>query len=257
MRIRPVVAALVVGALGWGSVPSVAVSAGPTPRVDEPPFIERRVVGTSVGGREIEALRYGTVGGTVVMVVGVIHGDEEAGLQIVDVLRTMSPPVGVDLWIIPTMNPDGTAASTRGNSRGVDLNRNFPRDWAPQGEPGYWQYAGTSAGSEPETRAMVQFVRSVRPALGIWYHQDLNMISPGTGFEGRLRARYAKLTDLPLVRITGGRYTGVAATWQRNAVPEASGFVVELGPSITATQARAHAEAVMVVSRMVRSVRVP
>jgi protein MpaA len=223
------------------------------PRVDESPLLERRVIGTSVEGRDIEAFRYGTPGGTVVMVVGVIHGDEEAGLQIVEILRTMSPPDGIDLWIIPTMNPDGTIADTRGNARRVDLNRNFPRDWAPQGEPGYWQYAGPAAASEPETKAMVEFVRQTKPALGIWYHQDLNMISPGTGFEGRVRARYARLTNLPLVRITGGRYTGVAATWQRNAVKRGLAFVVELGPQINTVQARQHAEAVMTVARMVQA----
>lgn len=221
----------------------------------EPTLLERRVLGRSVEGREIEAFRYGTSGGTPIVVIGVIHGDEDAGLLITDVLRTMTPPTGVDLWIIPTVNPDGTVADTRGNANRVDLNRNFPRDWAPQGEPGYWQYAGPAAGSEPETRAVMKFVREVKPALGIWYHQDLNMISPGSGLEGRVRARYAKLTELPLVRITGGRYTGVAATWQRKAVADGLGIVVELGPTLSAAQARLHAEAVMEVARMVHGSR--
>ncbi|MEY3483139.1 MAG: hypothetical protein RLZ40_1182, partial [Actinomycetota bacterium] len=66
---------------------------------------------------------------------------------------------------------------------------------------------------------------------------------------------YAKLSELPLVRITGGRYTGVAATWQRHAVPQGLGFVVELGPTLTSSQARTHAEAVMVVARMVHGSR--
>lgn len=250
-----VLAALVLCPFGASLAMAESTSSPVAPRVQEPPLVERRVLGVSVEGREIEAFRYGTPGGTVVMVVGVIHGDEEAGLQIVDVLRTMSPPEGIDLWIIPTMNPDGTVAETRGNARRVDLNRNFPRDWAPQGEPGYWQYAGPSAASEPETKAMVEFVRLVKPALGIWYHQDLNMISPGTGFEGRVRARYARLTELPLVRITGGRYTGVAATWQRNAVAKGLAFVVELGPQVSTAQSRVHAEAVMAVARMVHAAR--
>jgi len=231
--------------------PSLALSLSQSQAVTEPRLLERRVLGVSVQGREIEAFRYGTEGGTPIMVVGVIHGDEEAGLLITDALRTMNPPAGVDLWIIPTVNPDGTIAATRGNANSVDLNRNFPRDWARQGEPGYWQYAGPSAASEPETKAVVRFVHSVKPALGIWYHQDLNMISPGTGFEGRVRARYAALTQLPLVRITGGRYTGVAATWQRNAVQNGLGFVVELGPTLSSTQARMHADAVMMIARMV------
>lgn len=216
---------------------------------------ERRVIGTSVEGREIEALRFGTKGGTPILVVGVIHGDEDAGLLITNLLTAMTPPSGVELWVIPNMNPDGTASQTRGNANKVDLNRNFPNAWARQGTPGYWQYAGPSAASEPETKAMVQFVREIRPVLGIWYHQDLNMISPGTGFEGRVRARYARLTELPLVRITGGRYTGVAATWQRNAVPKAMAFVVELGPTLSAAQAQMHADAVMAAARMVQSSR--
>jgi hypothetical protein len=102
---------------------------------------------------------------------------------------------------------------------------------------------------------MVKFVREIRPALGIWYHQDLNMISPGSGFEGRLRARYGALTGLPLVRITGGKYTGVAATWQRNVGQDAMAFVVELGPTLSAEEAIVHARAVMTVSLMVQRAR--
>lgn len=214
-----------------------------------------RVIGTSVQGRDIVAYRLGDKGGTPVMVVGVIHGDEDAGLAITDRLRAMTPPTGVELWVIPTVNPDGTVAQTRGNANKVDLNRNFPRDWALMGAPGYWQYSGPAAASEPETKALVKFVREIKPVLGIWYHQDLYMISPGTGFEGRIRAKYAQLSGLPLVRITGGRYTGVAATWQRNAVPGAMGFVVELGPTLSSTSADTHADAVMTVARRVHIAR--
>ena len=239
-----VVAALIAGTGVWDS--GAAASGGDAAA---PP--ERRTIGTSVEGRPIEVIRYGTAGGVPVLVVGVIHGDEDAGLAIVDELARVAPPAGVELWVVPTMNPDGTAAQTRGNARRVDLNRNFPHAWAPMGEPGYWQYAGPRRASEPETQAMVRLVREIRPALGIWYHQDLSMISPGTGREGLVRAQYARLTGLPLVRITGGRYTGVAATWQRRAVREGMAFVVELGPTLSADEARVHARAVMAVARSV------
>ncbi|MEY4401888.1 MAG: hypothetical protein RL072_1753 [Actinomycetota bacterium] len=227
----------------------------PSLAVEEPELREQRTFGTSVQGRPLVAYRYGAPGGVVIMVVGVIHGDEDAGLLIIDALRTLRPPSGVDLWIVPSINPDGTALQQRGNANLVDLNRNFPYGWAKIGTPGFWQYAGPSRASEPETQAMTKFIREVRPTLGIWYHQDLNMISPGTGFEGRVRARYGSLTGLPLVRITGGRYTGVAATWQRNIGDGAMAFVVELGPTLSAQQAMQHARAVMTVARMVQRAR--
>lgn len=225
---------------------------------DAPPapvLREERVFGTSVEGRPLVAYRYGTPGGVVVMVVGVIHGNEDAGLLITDALRTREPPTGIDLWVVPSMNPDGTASQQRGNANKVDLNRNFPAGWQRMGQPGYWQYAGPARASEPETQAMVAFVRRIRPALGIWYHQDLNMISPGAGFEGRVRARYASLTGLPIVRISGGRYTGVAATWQRSLGPKSMAFVVELGPTLSTSQASVHADAVLTVSRMLLRAR--
>ena len=36
-----------------------------------------------------------------------------------------APPQTIDLWLVPTLNPDGRAADTRQNGHGVDLNRNF------------------------------------------------------------------------------------------------------------------------------------
>jgi protein MpaA len=217
---------------------------------------ERRIIGTSIQGRPLEAFRMGDPKGVTVVVIGVIHGNEDAGLLITDQLLEMDVPRGINLWVVPTVNPDGTALNQRGNANRVDLNRNFPYNWAKMGKPGYWQYAGPMRASEPETKAVVAFMREIKPALGIWYHQDLNMISPGAGFEGRVRARYARLTSLPLVQITGGTYTGVAATWQRSAVSDGLAFVVELGPTLSADQAQVHADAVMAVARMVHNARV-
>ena len=76
------------------------------------------------------------------LVFGVIHGDEQAGLQIVALLAQLPVPPGVDLYLVDSMNPDGVAHNTRSNANGVDLNRNFPYNWGPIAEPGDWQYAG-------------------------------------------------------------------------------------------------------------------
>lgn len=215
-------------------------------------ILERRVIGTSIQGRPLEAIRMGDPKGVTVAVVGVIHGNEEAGLLITDELLNMQIPKGINLWVIPTMNPDGTALNRRGNANRVDLNRNFPYGWARIGQPGYWQWAGPSRASEPETKAIVKFFREIKPELGLWYHQDLNIISPGVGFEGEIRARYGAITGLPIKRITGGTYTGVAATWQRKGLKNSMAFVVELGKTLNTDEAKVHASAVLDVSMMLR-----
>ena len=57
-------------------------------------------------------------GGTRVLVVGVIHGDEDAGADIVDVLRLADVPDGVELWLVRSMNPDGQAHQVASQRRG-------------------------------------------------------------------------------------------------------------------------------------------
>ena len=207
-------------------------------------------IGRSVEGRPISAVRRGTPGGAVVLVIGVIHGDEDDGVAILERLATAPVPAGVDLWLVESMNPDGEAAQRRTNANLVDLNRNFPHQWAPLGVPGDSQYGGTGPASEPETQAIVDLVTAIQPELGLWYHQDLFRLSPGEGFEGELKARYAELTGVPILRITGGTYTGVAATWQRNTVDGVS-FIVELGPTLSPAEADTHAAAVLDLAGMV------
>jgi protein MpaA len=209
---------------------------------------QRVEIGRSAEGRPIVAVQRGTPGGTVVLVIGVIHGDEDAGVEIVRRLAVADVPPGIDLWLVESVNPDGQAAGMRTNANLVDLNRNFPRRWAPLGQPGEWQYAGTGPASEPETQAIVGLIELIEPDLGIWYHQDLFRIAPTSGRAGQVRARYAELTGLPLLGISGGTYTGTAAAWQREAVPEGVAFIVELGPTLSAHEADAHAAAVLTVA---------
>lgn len=212
--------------------------------------VQVREIGRSVQGRPITAVERGTPGGTVVLLIGVIHGDEDDGVPILERLATAPVPAGVDLWLIESMNPDGQALQQRWNANGVDLNRNFPYQWGPIGQPGHDEYAGTGPASEPETQAVVDFVTEIRPALGVWYHQDLFRLSPGQGFEAALKQRYAELTGLPILRITGGTYTGVAATWQRHTV-DGTSFIVELGPALSESEADVHAGAVLELATMV------
>ncbi len=205
--------------------------------------------GRSVLDRPLEVIRRGDVDGARVLVVGCIHGDEDAGTAITRVLESIDVPAGVELWIVPTMNPDGTALDQRHNANGVDLNRNFGVNWAPLGEPGNWQYGGPDAASEPETQAMSRLGELVEPDLVLWYHQDLYRITPSSGLGGQLRARYAELTGLPLLQVTGGTYTGTASQWSRTVTTASgTGFTIELGASLSPDEAVMHAGAVVAVT---------
>ena len=101
-----------------------SLSASAAPSVDE-----RALLGESFQGRPIRVFHRGDPDEIRVLVVGCIHGDECAGVRIAKRLRTGRPRSFLDLWILPSLNPDGRAAHTRQNARGVDLNRNFPYRW--------------------------------------------------------------------------------------------------------------------------------
>jgi protein MpaA len=215
-------------------------------------FLGQETIGTSVQGRPITVLHRGSPGGAVVLVVGVIHGDEDAGLPIVARLAEMPLPPGIDLWLMPMMNPDGQANQVRGNGNGVDLNRNFPYDWQPISHPGDWQYSGTGPASEPETAAFVAFTGRIHPELTVWYHQNLDVISPTKGRDGPLRLKYAQLTGMRMGGISGGIYHGVAGGWMVHTLPKAMSFIVELGSTLPADQVQVHADALVAIAQMVR-----
>ncbi len=136
-------------------------------------------VGESVGGRPIVAVnRRGSLAAhRTVVAVGVIHGDERHGRLVTDRLMTVPLPADLDLWIVPTVNPDGEARGERKNGRGVDLNRNWPANWETGTYFSSGRYdSGPSPASEPETRAMMEFLGSVEPDVTIWYHSPWNRV---------------------------------------------------------------------------------
>jgi protein MpaA len=196
----------------------VASSASAAPRVDE-----RELLGESVQGRPIRVFHRGDPDDVRVLVVGSIHGDEPAGIRIARRLRTGRPRHFLDLWILPNLNPDGRAAHTRQNARGVDLNRNFPYRWerSPRGR----YYSGPRPKSEPETRVAIRLIRRIEPDITIWFHQPLGLVDR-SGRDNRIERRYARLVGLPLVRLA--RLNGTATSWQRHAIRGSEAFVVEL-----------------------------
>src|SRR5919198_199901 len=95
------------------------------------------VVGHSVDGRPIVAVETGVRGRPKVLVVGCIHGNECAGIAVVRRLRRRPTPRGADLWLVPSMNPDGRAAGTRQKARIVGLP--LLREQSPGGAASRWQ----------------------------------------------------------------------------------------------------------------------
>jgi len=204
------------------------------------------VIGHSAQGREITVTRVGEAAAPVrVLVVGDVHGDEPAGEAIVAALRTQRSD-GVAFWLVRTLNPDGRAAGTRQNARGVDLNRNFPWRWASSARGTY--FSGRAAASEPETRALMRLVRRVRPTLGIYYHQHMGVTVRARGVDAALQREYARRSGLPLKWLPN--YRGTAIGWENHLVREGTAFVVELkaGPA----PVRRHVSAVLALARMQR-----
>ena len=179
-----------------------------------------------------------------VLVVGCIHGDECAGVRIAKRLRIGRPRPFLDLWILPSLNPDGRAAHTRQNARGVDLNRNFPYRWR-RGARGRY-YPGRRPASERETRIAMRLIEWIEPDITIWFHQPLALVDASG--DVTIERRYARLVGLPLVRL--GRLHGTATSWQKHVLRGTEAFVVELpGGVIRPRRARRFANAVYRLAR--------
>jgi murein peptide amidase A len=213
-----------------------------------PPAAHAQVIGRSVRGRPIRLVRIGARDAPVrVLVVGCIHGTERAGLAVTRALRRVAPPAGAQLLVLDALNPDGCGRGTRGNARGVDLNRNFPWGWHRQGGT----YAsGPRPASEPETRAAMALVDKERPAATIWFHQHMDLVDATRGSDPAVIAAYARTARMRAVRLAP--LPGTATRWQNHRLTTTSSFVVELpAGALGAAAVRRHVRAVGAVERRV------
>ena len=202
---------------------------------------KRTVFGHSVRGHRLVAERIGNPEARRrVLVVGEIHGNEEAGRKIVDQLRHRHDSTrSAEIWTVRTINPDGHAADSRTNAHGVDLNRNFSVGWRSS-SAGAGDYGGPEPFSEPETRAARRLIDRVRPDLTIWYHQPWNAVLAPCHGKARAEKRYAKLSGMRVDRCRGEGLPGTATRWEERR--RTTAFVVEL-PSGGITKARARRQA--------------
>jgi murein peptide amidase A len=237
-------AAVAAGVSGGGAAADTAASTA----------AKREVLGRSVQKRAITAVQVGDpVGTRVALVVGVIHGDERAGLRIVRAVKREAAAhpgalSGTQLWAVATVNPDGLRAHTRKNSHGVDLNRNFPYRWRGNVPHSNGYYPGPRPASEPETRAVMAFVRRIQPDLSIWYHQPWGAVLACHG-RPQVAVEYAKLVGMP-TSCRGSGLRGTAISWETHAIPGSAAFVVEMPPGgISGRSANRQASAALTVAK--------
>ena len=204
------------------------------------------VLGHSVEGRAIKADVIGPNSARrKILLVGCIHGNECAGRGILTAVARLRALRGVQLWLVKEMNPDGTAADTRQNAHGVDLNRNFPYQWQRVSNPTY--YSGPYPASEPETRVATALILRIKPAVTIWYHQHEDLVDMAGGDRGVAR-RYAQISGLRATCLPF--LPGTATGWSNHELPGTTAFVVELpAGSVSRSALRRHVRAVEAMER--------
>ena len=209
----------------------------PTITLTPIPFSEGPIViGYSVQKRPLEVWRFGT-GPTEKLIVAGMHGGNEYNtVELADELIAyiqINPgviPADVTLYILHDLNPDGVAKehgpNGRANAHGVDLNRNWPANWQKDWpRAGCWidppVTGGTGPASEPETKALMAFIKSHDFQAIINYHSAALGIFPGgtpIAENSKLLARaIAAVTKYPYPPVdTGCDYTGGFVDWTSN-----------------------------------------
>lgn len=143
------------------------------------------VIGSSVQGRALTAHYFGN-GATTILFTGGIHGEERSAQQTmqawVDYLMVNGYKIPADkrVVVVPNLNPDGIARGVRNNANNVNLGRNYPSaNWQASIETASGTLptgGGTSAGSEPETKAIMALTRQLRPRLEVSFHAQGRLV---------------------------------------------------------------------------------
>jgi hypothetical protein len=220
---------------------SMTPTVTPTPTATPPPYASGpMVIGMSVGGRPIEAYRFGTGPVERLTVHGIHGGAEYNTIELADQLiadLSVHPeriPAQVTLYIVRSLNPDGEAREHgpggRANDHGVDLNRNWDAYWKLKWNlDGCWILTPVTGGpkpfSEPETAALRDFILAHHFTGFISYHSAaLGIFAAGQPPDPksvRLAKAVAAVSDYRYPPIdTGCQYTGDLSDWTaRQGIP--------------------------------------
>jgi len=222
------------------------------------PFVSTKTIGTSVEGRAIEATTFGN-GETQLLFVGGMHGGYEwnSSLLAYGMIEHLEAnpeflPEDLTVHIIPSLNPDGLYAVTgtegeftianvpdpsvrvaegRFNANGVDLNRNFDCKWAPESTwRGNVVSAGSEAFSEPEAKALRDYVATIRPKAVAFWHSKANNVYASECEEGVL----PETLTLMSTYATAGQYGEVPVFDAYPVTGDAEGWLASIGiPAVT------------------------
>jgi len=160
-------------------------------KLNYPDITSIETVGYSESGCMIKALVISDnpavlEGEPAVRLTGGIHGNEKMGIELlIRYIEYLTLNYNKDtavtdivnsryICIIPVLNPDGLAANTRYNSRGVDLNRNF------DDADNHWtsgSRSGSSAFSESESKALRDFSVTKDFDISITYHTGAVLVN--------------------------------------------------------------------------------
>lgn len=156
-----------------------------------------------------------------IVLVGLIHGNEPEGFEefedlmaaVRGMMATGDRRQRYTLHAIPTVNPDGYEARTRGNANGVDLNRNWPtHHFAPSTRH------GPAPLSEPETVVLHEFLEHNRPEVLIVLHSVgdgpfVDADGPGDRFASGFVEAAARVDPRWMVRSDYTNPPGSLGTW--------------------------------------------
>ena len=160
-------------------------------------------------------------GSAEIVVLAAIHGDESETTVVVSEALRCLPSGELRAAVILCGNPDGMLRGTRGNGRGVDLNRNFPTsNWKP--DPVHYKSRandardialspGAEPASEPETRALLSLLERLKPRAVVSLHSALACVDDsGASHLGR---QLADRCALPFLTEIGYPTPGSMGTW--------------------------------------------
>lgn len=197
----------------------------------------QEIIGKSVEGRDISAYIYGN-GEKHLVFVGGIHGGYEGNSVLLadKFINYLSAnpeiiPENLIITIIPSINPDGVYAASRFNANNVDLNRNFDCKWKPEGVwKGNIVSAGTKPFSEPETRALQDFVLKKNPAVVVFWHSQANAVYASECEKGIL----PKTLEIIKVYSDASGYPAIKSFNSYEVTGDAEGWLASINiPAIT------------------------